>query len=114
MVQIIRQRGGSPSPYSYNSYPSPTWLVIPDANILLAKSIKQCLCQLFLSQSRRRSGIFAGRAKSKNTAAYPGFFGEMAQLSGDCVTSHYRQVAAAKIKSGNAGMLLLPSSLSFR
>jgi len=30
------------------------------------------------------------------------------------VTSHYPQVAAAKIKSDNGGMLPLPSSLSLR
>jgi hypothetical protein len=30
------------------------------------------------------------------------------------VTSHYPQVAAAKIKSDNGGMLLSPSSLSLR
>jgi hypothetical protein len=37
-------------------------------------------------------------------AAHGGFF----------VTSHYPQVAAARIKSGSGGMLLAPSSLSLR
>jgi hypothetical protein len=43
----------------------------------------------------------------------------MAEVSGiasfaDFVTSHYPQVAAARIKSDNGGILLSPSSLSLR
>jgi len=35
-------------------------------------------------------------------------------LANIVVTSHYPQVAAARIKSGSGGMLFAPSSLSLR
>ena len=52
-------------------------------------------------------GDFRGRVNYTNMSRY-------SELTEKTVTSHYPQVAAARIKSGNGGMVFPPSSLSLR